>query len=60
MKLKSSEELIKYLTERAVGYISLPKDKDKLQLRRKQHSWGSHWFGMLPVAIQLWRNKKKS
>lgn len=57
MKLKSSEELVKYLTERAVGYMSLPKDEKKLQ-QRQQVSWKTQWFGMLPTAIQMWRKKR--
>lgn len=58
MKLKSSEELVKYLTERAVGYMSLPRDKKKLN-RSRHHSWKTHWFGLLPAAIQMWRRKSK-
>lgn len=56
MKLKSSEEFVKYLTERAVGYLSMPKAERKLK-RYKVESWSYRWFGLIPLAMRLWRKK---
>lgn len=57
MKLKSSEELVKYMTERAVGFISTPRDERKKQ--KMKADWRTQWFGLLPMSLHIWRRRRK-
>jgi hypothetical protein len=63
MKLKSGEELIKYITEQTVEYIERPKAEKKQQrtFRKDQKEpWSYKWFGMVPMAFHMWKQKRQS
>ncbi|WP_106766286.1 YqzE family protein [Paenibacillus faecalis] len=51
--MASSNDLIKYITERVVNYIDTPKEVRK-QGRRKE-PWTVRWFGMIPFSMSLWK-----
>lgn len=56
----SREDLVKYLTERVVAYIETPRDVRKqvrLDRRVLREPWQTRWFGMLPLAMAMWRNR---
>lgn len=60
-----SDELIKYITEQVVTYMETPAEIRKEQrksLQSQKEAWSSKWFGMVPIAIQMWMggwNSKK-
>lgn len=57
MGAPSGDELVKYITERFVGYIETPKEE---RSRSKDKTpWSVTWFGMLPVGLSLWRSGRK-
>lgn len=59
------DELVKYITERAVSYMELPKDvrrqyRLERRIKRRELPWTYRWFGLLPFSIGLWFGQKKS
>jgi len=58
MKLKSNEEYIKYITERAVEFIETPRRERKQQRSIHHEKWTSRWFGMIPFAIGFWMKNR--
>ncbi|WP_284640834.1 YqzE family protein [Paenibacillus silviterrae] len=55
--MAKSDELVKYVTQRVVQYIEMPKEVRK-QVRATQREgrehWETRWFGMLPLALRMW------
>lgn len=51
--MASSNDLIKYITERVVTYMDTPKAERK-QVRKKE-PWTVRWFGMIPFSVSLWK-----
>ncbi|MCR8631168.1 YqzE family protein [Paenibacillus radicis (ex Xue et al. 2023)] len=55
--MAKSDELVKYVTEQLLHYMETPREVRK-QVRANQREvrehWKYRWFGMLPVAIQMW------
>ncbi|MCZ8514366.1 YqzE family protein [Paenibacillus filicis] len=56
----SGEDLVKYVTERVVEYMETPKAVRK-QVRRDRRimrePWQTRWFGMVPLALRMWRDR---
>lgn len=52
MSMKS-DEWIRYVTGQFVEYIETPKSARK-QSKRAKEGWGSKWFGILPMSVELW------
>ncbi|WP_010499819.1 YqzE family protein [Paenibacillus elgii] len=55
--MSKSDELVKYVTERFVRYIEMPKEvrrQVRADRREGKEPWQYRWFGMLPVAIGMW------
>lgn len=53
----SSQEYVKFLTQRLVKYMETPKSQRE---KKPKESFAYRWFGMLPLAIgMLFRRKKK-
>jgi hypothetical protein len=46
----SSQDYVRYLTERFVHYVETPKEQ---RIKKKKEPWSYRWFGMLPVAVRL-------
>jgi hypothetical protein len=59
--MAKGDELIKYITERFVTYIETPKEVRREQRvnRRPKEPWKYRWFGMLPLSIEIWLDKKR-
>lgn len=60
------EDIVKYMTEKAVAFIETPKEnriQQKESRKRNKEPWTSRWFGMVPFAVHMWydhlRNKKR-
>ncbi|KKO52768.1 YqzE family protein [Paenibacillus sp. DMB20] len=51
--MASSDELIKYITERFVSYMDTPKEARKRKQGREP--WSTRWFGMIPFSVSLWK-----
>lgn len=51
--MASSDELIKYITERFVSYMDTPKEARKRKQSREP--WTTRWFGMIPFSVSLWK-----
>jgi hypothetical protein len=53
----SSQEYVRYLTQRFVKYMETPKEQ---RVKKTKEVWAYRWFGMLPLAIgMLFRRKEK-
>lgn len=59
MSLKQGEDLLKYVTERTIHYINTPREERKSQRNAVKGTWKHTWFGMLPLAFQMWMGKKR-
>lgn len=59
----SSNDYVKYMTEKIVHYMDTPKSerkKYKEQLKNQKPIYPNKWFGVLPFAIRLFfQNRKK-
>ncbi|UUZ79901.1 YqzE family protein [Paenibacillus sp. P26] len=58
--MAKSDELVKYLTERVVSYMETPREvRRQVRAQRKEgrEPWQIRWFGMLPLAIRLWKDR---
>ncbi|WP_054958004.1 YqzE family protein [Paenibacillus dakarensis] len=53
--MASSDDLIKYITERLLHYMDTPKEVRKQQV--KKEPWSVRWFGMIPFSVSLWREE---
>lgn len=53
----SGKDLLKYMTERAVRYIELPKVERKQYKTMKKEAWQYRWFGMMPVSLRIWKER---
>ncbi|NMO95342.1 YqzE family protein [Paenibacillus lemnae] len=53
--MASSDELIKYITQRVVRYIDTPKEIRKSKPKRE--TWSTRWFGMIPFSMSLWKEE---
>ncbi|MDF2923965.1 MAG: hypothetical protein K0R57_2879 [Paenibacillaceae bacterium] len=59
------DDLVKYITERAVTYIDMPKDirrqyRQERRIKKRELHWSYRWFGMLPFSLGLWYRQKKT
>lgn len=54
--MASSNDLIKYITERVVTYMDTPKEERK-QVQRPKEPWSVRWFGMIPFSVSLWKEE---
>lgn len=54
--MAKDDDLMKYITERVVAYMGIPKEERKRKRveRRSRETWERRWFGMLPLAIGMW------
>lgn len=65
--LKSGEEMktndyVKFMTEQIVTYMDSPTEEKKQKKREKQEEkelFASKWFGVLPLALKVFREKNK-
>jgi len=48
----SFQEYLKYLTKRFVLFLETPAEERKKQ-KTPRESWGSRWFGAIPMSIKL-------
>lgn len=48
----SSEDFVKYLTEKLVRFIDTPKEKRREE-RPNRERWSHRWFGMIPFSIKM-------
>lgn len=48
--MMSSQEYVRYLTQRFVTYIETPKQE---RPRRVREPWLYRWFGLLPLAFGM-------
>ncbi|QGH34912.1 YqzE family protein [Gracilibacillus salitolerans] len=58
----SSDDYVKYMTQRIVKYMDTPKNERKKQkIERKQQdiAYSNKWFGVLPFAFRLFIQKRK-
>ncbi|SDW08779.1 YqzE-like protein [Marininema mesophilum] len=58
----SSQEYIKFLTQRMVRYMDTPKierREARRERREKQPSWSTRWFGMIPFGVSMYARKQK-
>ncbi|WP_100331548.1 YqzE family protein [Bacillus xiapuensis] len=58
----SSNELIRYFTQKTLTYFNEPKQDRKAKRRQKKlkrTSLSSRWFGVLPWAIHQWFHRKR-
>lgn len=56
--MAKGEDLIKYITQRVVTYMETPKEaRMEHRVKQSREPWQYRWFGMLPLAIQLWLEK---
>lgn len=51
----SSQEYVRYLTEKFVKYVETPKEQ---RVKKPKESWSYHWFGMLPFALRMMFRRK--
>ena len=58
MVVASGNDLIRHITERVVRYIDTPKEtrREAKQTGKPKETWQYRWFGMMPVAIQVWKH----
>ncbi|ERI10534.1 YqzE family protein [Aneurinibacillus aneurinilyticus] len=52
----SSQEYVKYLTQRFVKYMETPKEQ---RVKKPKEAFMYRWFGMLPFAISMLIRRKK-
>jgi hypothetical protein len=55
--MAKSDELVKYIAERFLSYVEMPKEQRKqvrIIQRTVREPWMSQWFGMVPYAIRMW------
>ncbi|UOQ85993.1 YqzE family protein [Gracilibacillus salinarum] len=57
----SSNDYVKYMTQRIVKYMDTPKDERKKQKEdsKPEVAHSSKWFGVLPFAFRLLIQKRK-
>ncbi|WP_081413551.1 YqzE family protein [Aneurinibacillus terranovensis] len=48
--MSSSQEYVRYLTERIVKYMETPKDQ---RVKKPKEPWTYRWFGILPLALRM-------
>lgn len=58
MLASDGEELVKYITERVVGYMESPRE-DRHRGRGGRQSWSQRWFGMVPLGLSIWRSGRR-
>ncbi|WCN38881.1 YqzE family protein [Aneurinibacillus uraniidurans] len=46
----SSQEYVRYLTQRFVTYVETPKQE---RPKRVREPWSYRWFGLLPLALGM-------
>ncbi|MBO2942616.1 YqzE family protein [Paenibacillus sp. F411] len=51
--MASSDDLIKYITQRVVSYMGTPKEERRRRMAKEP--WSTRWFGMLPFSMSLWK-----
>jgi hypothetical protein len=54
----SSNEYVKYLTQRIVKYMDTPKIERKATKPHKEH-WVNRWFGMIPMSLKMMFGKDR-
>jgi hypothetical protein len=59
---EKGEELVQYITERVVHYMETPKEERKRNrdLRPPKESWTSLWFGVVPFALSMWIEQRRT
>ncbi|PWU68534.1 MULTISPECIES: YqzE family protein [Gracilibacillus] len=58
----SSEDYVKYMTQKIVKYMDTPKEerqKQKKPREKEHHVYSNRWFGVLPFAFRLFLRRKK-
>lgn len=54
--MASGDELVKYITEKVVGYIETPKE-ERTRGQAVKQPWTQTWFGMVPMSVSLWTGR---
>lgn len=57
-----TDDYIKYLTEKVVAYMDTPRDvrkEKKVLLKSTREPWPVRWFGMVPLSVHIWWEKRK-
>ncbi|WP_027091515.1 YqzE family protein [Cohnella thermotolerans] len=53
-------DLLKYVTSRAVAYLTTPPDVREKDAKPNRLPWTTQWFGMVPMGMQLWWDERRS
>ncbi|WP_059045744.1 YqzE family protein [Paenibacillus rubinfantis] len=51
--MAKGDELVKYITERVVDYVEMPREVRRERSKVKE-PWTRRWFGMIPFSLSLW------
>lgn len=46
------QELIKFLTQRFVQYLEMPRE-ERRRRRQVKEPWTVRWFGMIPLSLRM-------
>ncbi|USB32200.1 YqzE family protein [Paenibacillus sp. YPG26] len=52
--MASGDELVKIITEKVVHFVETPKEVRRQEQRNQREPWTRKWFGMIPLAIEMW------
>ncbi|MDO7905975.1 YqzE family protein [Paenibacillus sp. JX-17] len=55
--MASSDDLVKYITQRVVTYMEMPREERKNT--RNKEPWTVKWFGMIPFSMSLWAKQSR-
>jgi hypothetical protein len=54
----SSDDYVKFLTQKLVKYIDTPKNERKASRAIKQ-KWTYRWFGLIPMSLKMIFHKNR-
>jgi hypothetical protein len=54
----SSDDYVKFLTQKFVKYMDTPKNERKTTKPTKE-KWTYRWFGMIPMSLRMIFNKNR-
>lgn len=58
--MSDTTDYLKYVAERSVAYLNLPKEERRELRKKKREPWLIRWFGqLLPMGIWIWWTGRK-
>jgi len=57
--MKDGADLLKDVTGKIVAYLTTPAPQRSKPARPRGEHWLTHWFGMVPMGVQLWWQERK-